>query len=173
MLTKVNTIASCTILSTSWQVCKTELTPPRGDFKEENYMKCDHDDMSWNSKESFFFMQTKLSINYVSRKKLNINGKLNVYQQFTPSVTMLTTKCNPERFTIVTKQDDELLHRECSLTLEGWLKTNGIGLIDTEPLLYHLRVLQLQDQMPTQGNVSANTATFDYRLCFNSRCIFM
>ena len=64
-------------------------------------------------------MQTKLSINYVSRKKLNINGKLNVYQQVTPSVTMRTTKCNPERFTIVTKQDDELLHRECSLTLEG------------------------------------------------------
>lgn len=107
-----------------------------------------------------------LSINYVSRKKLNINGKLNVS-------TVLTTKCNPERFTIVTKQDDELLHRECSLTLEGWLRTNGIGLIDTEPLLYHLRVLQLQDQMPTQGNVSANTATSDYRLCFNSRCIFM
>lgn len=70
-----------------------------------------------------------LSINYVSRKKLNINGKLNVS-------TVLTTKCNPERFTIVTKQDVELLHRECSLTLEGWLRTNGIGLIDTEPLLY-------------------------------------
>ena len=114
-----------------------------------------------------------LSINYFSRKKLNINGKLNVYQQFTPSVTMHTTKCKPERFTIVTKQDHELLHLECSLTSEGWLRTNGVGLIDTEPLLYHLRVLQLQDQMPTQGNVSANTATFDYRLCFNSRCIFM
>lgn len=66
-------------------------------------------------------MQTKLflSFNYVSRKKLSINGKHIVYQQFTPSVTMYTTKYKPERFTIVPKQDEEVLQPECRLTLEG------------------------------------------------------
>lgn len=66
-------------------------------------------------------MQTKpfLSFNYVSRKKLSINGRHNVYQQFIPSVTMHTTKDNPERFIIMPKQDDEALHPECRLTLEG------------------------------------------------------
>lgn len=66
-------------------------------------------------------MQTKpfLSFNYVSRKKWSINGKHNVYQQFTPSVTRHATKYNPERFIIVPKQDDEVLHPECRLTLEG------------------------------------------------------
>lgn len=49
------------------------------------------------------------SFNYVSRKKLSINGKHNVYQHCTPSVTMyIHTKYNPERFLIVPKQEDEV-----------------------------------------------------------------
>lgn len=57
--------------------------------------------------------------NYVPRKKLSINGKHNIYQQFTPSVSMHTTKYNPERLIIVPKQDDEVVRPECRLTLEG------------------------------------------------------
>lgn len=99
-------------------------------------MKYDGANTSWNSKESFSFMQTKLflSFNYIPRKKLSINGKHNIYQQFTPSVSMHTTKYNPERLIIVPKQGDEILRPECRLTLEGWLRTDGIGLTDTEPI---------------------------------------
>lgn len=50
----------------------------------------------------------------MSQEVESINGKL-VYQQVTPSVT---TKYNPERFTIVPKQDDGVPHPECRLTLQ-------------------------------------------------------
>lgn len=94
--------------------------------------------MNWNSKETFFFTQTNgfFPFNYVSRKKLSINGKHKVYQQSTPSVTMYTTEYNSERFIIVPKQEDEGLHLEWRLMLEGWLRTNGIGLTDTESIFF-------------------------------------
>lgn len=48
---------------------------------------------------------------------------------------MYTTKYNSERFIIVPKQEDEGLHPEWRLMLEGWLRTNGMGLTDTEPII--------------------------------------
>lgn len=127
--------------------------------------------MSWNSKESIFSKQTNLSFNYISRKKLSITAK-HICQQFTPSVTMYATNYNPERFMIVPKQDDEVLYPECRLMLEGWLRTYGISLIDTEPLsfffcFFHLcEFFNYKIRMPTQEDKSVNTATFDYRLFF-------
>lgn len=76
--------------------------------------------------------------NYVSRKKLSINGKNNIYQQFALSVTMNATKFNSERFIIVPKQEDEGLHLQWRLTREEWLRANGIGLTDTEPIFFFL-----------------------------------
>lgn len=80
-----------------------------------------------------------------------VNTQHNVYQQFTPLVTMYTTKYNPERFITVSKQDDEVLHSECRLTLED---DSGLmaSVSKTLNLFFFniLGVVRLQDQMPTQ-----------------------
>lgn len=65
-------------------------------------MGCENVDLSSKPQENSLHLQANetVAFNDFARKKLSINGRHGIHQQQqrTPSVTMLTTKCHPERF---------------------------------------------------------------------------